>query len=223
MAVSEKSRLNGAYAATVDESRPKPSTGIVALEVTLTGASPLLMNAMSQEQLLDIRNKVKKPKNAAKPSPKDEAQEKVYRTADGTPCVPSRMLYACLIGAGQYVRLDGKRQVSTATKTILPGMLLLLDFELPLFVPGESDKATWETDIQQGRNPNGGEAVCVIRPRFDQWEVRATLELDQDQMPMSMARELIDRAGRMVGIGDFRPQRRGSFGRFVVTSWNPKK
>ncbi len=197
--------------------------GLIRVRCVLSGLTPLLMNAMSEEQLLAIREKRKGAKNASKPTPKEEASSKVYRLASGEPHVPVKNLYACLIGAGQYVRLDGKRQVSTLKTTTLPGMLTIEDTSLPLFHGEKHEPATWQTDIQQGRNPNGGEAVCVIRPRFDDWELRTVLEIDLEQMPLKQAYELVSIAGKRIGLGDFRPKCKGTFGRFVIRQWEQIK
>lgn len=193
--------------------------GLARVEVHLTGVSPLLMNAMSQEQLLAIHGKVKAPKTAARPIPRDEAEGRLHRLPDGTPHVPVQALTAALVNAGVFVRMDGRRQVSSAKSTNLFGMLAIEDTTLPLWVPGEETHPSWEVDIQQGRNPNGGEAVCLIRPRFDAWELRLTAEVDQREMPLQMARDLFDIAGRRMGLLDFRPQRKGPFGRFAVSLW----
>lgn len=99
-------------------------------------------------------------------------------------------------------------------------MLAVLDTEVPLALHDGETPSTWEVDIQQGRNPNGGEAVCLIRPRFDEWQFSLTIEVDQDQMPLGMARELIDIAGKRIGLLDFRPQRKGIYGRFQVVGWD---
>lgn len=193
--------------------------GLIRINVTLAGLSPLLMNAMSQEQLLAIRDKTKRPKNAAKPSLREEAESKLHLTADGKPKMPTTALFKSWINAGAFVRLDGKRQVSSAKSTVLPGMLSLEDHELPIYLPGTEEPATWEVDIQQGRNPNGGEACCIVRPRFDAWEIRCTIEVDQMQMPLTMARELIEIAGRRIGLLDGRPQCKCTFGRYGITNW----
>ena len=193
--------------------------GLVRVAVTVTGISPMLMNAMSEEQLLAIRDKVKKPRNAAKPTLREEAASKLHVLLDGRPHLPAPAYYKTLINAGQFVRLDGKRQVSTAKATLLPGMLSIEDVTFPLVKPGTNEPATWEVDIQQGRNPNGGEAVCIVRPRFDQWEIQAVCEVDQSQMPVSMARVLYDIAGKRVGYLEFSPRHKGTFGRFVVSNW----
>jgi hypothetical protein len=197
--------------------------GLVQVQVVVEGSTPLLMNAMSQEQLLKIWFKEKSPKTATRRQPREEAESKLHRLPDGTPHVPTKCLYATFINAGQFMRLDGKRQISTADKTILPSMLSLIDATLPLSAPHKDEYATWEVDIQQGRNPNGGEAVCIIRPRFDQWSLSFTVEVDQSLMSVPMARELIDIAGRRVGLLEYSPRHKGCFGCFLVTSWKQVK
>lgn len=215
-AVAER---NGAYPAEPGEFAARANGGLVVVRCTLTGVSPLLCNAMGEEQLLGLYTKEKAAKTASRPKPRELADSKVYRLKSGAPCVPPRNLYAAFINSGKFVRLDGKRQISTATGTILTGMMMLAPGDLAIVVPGTETAAAWEVDIQQGRNPNGGEAVCIIRPRFDEWEVRCELEIDQEVMPLKMARELVDLAGRRCGLGDFRPEKKGTFGRFVVTAW----
>jgi hypothetical protein len=197
--------------------------GMVHIEVVCEGISPLLMNAMSEQQLLAIWFKQKAPKTATRRQPREEAESKLHKLPDGRPHIPVKCLQATFVNAGQFVRLDGKRQISTEKKTILPSMLALLDTELPLTLPGSKKKAIWEVDIQQGRNPNGGEAVCIIRPRFDLWALNFTIEVDQSLMSVGMARELIDIAGKRVGLLEFSPRHKGTFGRFHVTEWRITK
>lgn len=214
---------NGAYASEPIGGQVDAHAGLVQVHVAIEGSSPMLMNAMSQEQLLNIWFKVKAPKTATRRQPREEAESKLHRLPDGRPHVPARNLYACLVNAGQFVRLDGKRQISTQQKTILPSMLSLISNELPLTLPGTDKPATWETDIQQGRNPNGGEAVCIIRPRFDLWQIEFTVEVDQTLMSVPMARDLIDISGRRIGLCEFSPRHRGTFGCYVVTKWSVVK
>jgi len=196
-----------------DGAKVAAHAGLVLIRARVEGITPLLMNAMSQEVLLGIREKTKKAKNAAKPTLREEADAKIHRMPDARPHIPVGMLMACLIGAGQFVRMDGKRQISTAKATILPGLVTIEDRWLPL-QPG-----TYEVDIAQGRNPNGGEAVCIVRPRFDEWGFDLTLSVDQSQVSLTVIRELVDIAGSRVGLGDFRPKCKGVFGRFKLAKW----
>lgn len=188
------------------------------IEVELTGTSPLLVNRMTDEQLLALHTREKRKFKAPK-DPRDEAAEKVYQTREGRPYLPTENLMACFISAGQYIKLDGKRQMSTKQSTLLPGFLTIEDAYLPLITGKTRAAASWEVDMRQGRNPNGGEAVCIIRPRFDRWAVTASLLVDTDSITEQVIRELVDIAGSRIGLCDFRPQRRGIFGKFNVTKW----
>jgi hypothetical protein len=54
------------------------------------------------------------------------------------------------------------------------------------------------------------------------------MRLDDSVMSPELLREIIDAAGSRIGLGDFRPDRKGPFGKFVVVMWDredndPKK
>ena len=183
--------------------------------------SPLLMNRMSESTLEGLRTKVKAPKAAkigTTRTPREEAQEKVY-THGGAPMLPGENLMSCLIAAGCFMRLDAKRQISTAKSTLLPGLMSLLTPVIPLLVPNTDGEAKWEADVRKGTNPNGGEAVAICRPRFDAWSIAFRIDIDTQEIGENVIRELVDKAGRRIGLGDFRPQRKGIFGQFVVEKW----
>jgi hypothetical protein len=193
----------------------------VIVEVECRGLTPLMMNKMSESTLEGLRTKQSKPKNADRGStrtPREEAESKVYLSEEG-PYIPGEMLMASFIEAGKHVRLDGKRQVSTAKSTVLPAFLSLLTAG-PLLKEPDTDKAAaWEADVRLGRNPNGGEAVAICRPRFDVWSFTFRIEIEDREVGENTIRELIDKAGRRSGLGDFRPQRKGIFGQFTVERW----
>jgi hypothetical protein len=196
-------------------------SGLIQVTITCTGSTPLLMNRLTPETLESIRTKAKKSKSASRPeTPRDEAAPKVYQTKDGAPYLPTENLLACLIAAGQFVRLDGKRQVSTAKSTVLPAFLTLDDMYIPLLDAPAGKVPAWEVDVRPGRNPNGGEAVCLCRPRFDKWCFTVQASVDLDEVELRIVRELFDIAGKRIGLGDFRPQRKGMFGRFQVVRWD---
>lgn len=192
------------------------------VDVTIRGLTPLLMNKMTESQLEAIRTKTKSPKTAdigSTLTPREEAEQKVY-TSENDPYVPGVNLMACFIEAGKFVRLDNKRQISNAQSTVLPGLMLLLDTAPLLKDPDHPEKtAEWEADVQQGRNPNGGEAVAVCRPRFDAWQTSFRIDIDTREIGENAIRDLIDKAGKRIGLCDFRPQRKGIFGQFVVECW----
>lgn len=192
------------------------------VEIKARGTSPLLMNRMSESTLEGLRTKIKKAKSkdiGNTRTPREDAEPKVY-TAHGVPSLPGENLMSCLIAAGVFVRLDQKRQVSTGKSTMLPGLMSLLTLHLPIVDPDTGATAVWEPDVRKGVNPNGNEAVCICRPRFDRWSFRASIDIDDAEIGENTIRQLWDLAGRRIGLGDFRPARKGVFGQFVVEEWS---
>jgi hypothetical protein len=206
----------------VGEPEVRRSGGWVEVQATLTGATPLLLNAMPRDVLLELAGVVdKKAKTAEKATPEDVARCHLHLGPDGKPAIPSQMLYAAMINAGVFVRLDGKRQVSTKTETNLPGLMKLGFEPLPLYLPGSEERSErYEVDIQRGVNPNGGQAVAIIRPCFYQWEIRPLFTVDRRVFDLKKAYELVTIAGARMGLGDFRPNCRGVYGQFIITSWD---
>ncbi|HEY6272605.1 MAG TPA: hypothetical protein VIX19_11515 [Terriglobales bacterium] len=195
-------------------------------QITLKGLPPgMLQNKMGINELLALRDKTgKKSKVAARPSLEEEAAAHIHYNGDGHPCVPKDMLMATLINAGVFIRLDQKRQLSTKESSLLPGLLILEGDSYPLLLPGDGEESTWglspwRYEVRQGRNPNGGEAVCIVRPLFEKWAISFTGLLDTRELPEDTFLRLFGLAGSRIGIGDFRPQRKGTFGMFAITNW----
>lgn len=192
------------------------------IRVVCIGVSPLLMNRVSEEVLLSLDDKSNKAAKSApkRGTPRERCEEKVHKDGHGRPCIGSDAMLASLRNYGRFVRLDGKRQVSTATSTVLPSFLSLQDLHLPLFDPDNLlNPVVWEVDMRRGTNPNGGEMVCIVRPRFDRWGFGMRLAFDDRQVSEGIIRQLVDGAGSAIGLYDGRPSRGGTNGRFVVTSW----
>jgi hypothetical protein len=57
------------------------------------------------------------------------------------------------------------------------------------------------------------------RPCFKDWALEFQLDIEEEEIDPSVIKEVLDYAGKRVGIGDFRPEKGGSFGRFHVTKW----
>lgn len=191
---------------------------MLRVKIKVEGASPMLQNAMTQDVLMGLWAPDKKAKTAGRPLPRDHADSRVYKDDKGRPYVPGVNLMAALIAAGVFLRADGKRQFSTAKSSILPGLISLEEVSIPL-LDFAGKPAAWEVDMRRGVNPNGNEAVCVVRPRFDQWAMTFHLLIAVEAVPEEKIRELVDIAGRSIGLGDFRPARKGTFGRFKVAEW----
>jgi hypothetical protein len=81
----------------------------------------------------------------------------------------------------------------------------------------------WEVDSRSVVIPSTGGRIMAHRPRFDKWKLAFTVEYDSGMFSPSLVRMLLDDAGRRVGLGDFRPARKGPYGKFVIVKWLEEK
>jgi hypothetical protein len=183
---------------------------LIRVQVQCTGVSPLLMNPATEELLDQLRGRIQKPKNLEW-SVEDEAKGKIYME-DGQIGLPALNLFSCLVEAGRRVKFSARTSISTKESTLLPSFLSIEEMFLPF-----THHSDWRVDKRRGRNPKDGVMVCIVRPRFDEWQFAVTLQIDKTKE--DIVKKLVEEAGTSVGLGDFRPARRGLFGRFAVTKW----
>lgn len=67
-------------------------------------------------------------------------------------------------------------------------------------------------------NPNTKGMNMTKRPRLKKWELGFIAEID-NEIPIDVFKEALERAGKYVGIGDWRPATKGIHGRFMVTKF----
>lgn len=182
--------------------------------VTIEGISPLLMNPMSEETLMGILTgtSARVPKDR---TPQQICETKLYKGPNDELGIPAINLFSALAEAGRKVK-NGKAQISTATSTTLPSFLDLEELFLPF-----TAEAGWVPDLRRGVSNSGANkvAVAIVRPRFDLWELKVTIGFDDTVVDESIVRELFRVAGTSIGLCDFRPAKKGQFGRFTVTDW----
>jgi hypothetical protein len=77
----------------------------------------------------------------------------------------------------------------------------------------------FEVDSRRIVNPSTNGARLRHRARLDEWQTTFTVEVDRSMFTPAFVRLLVDDVGKKIGVGDFRPAKRGPFGRFVVTGW----
>lgn len=186
------------------------------IEMKIEGVTPLLQNRFTDEAAQKISSGSSSTLQGQRPPPREQAEAKVYVDSRGKPVLPSPNLLACLVAAGQFIKA-GRSKVSTTRSSLVPAGISIVETELPI-TPGK-----WEVDSRPVVIPATGGRVMAHRPRFDVWSVACTLDVDTELFAERLVRELVDIGGKRVGLGDFRPARRGPFGRFVVTHWRLNK
>lgn len=197
------------------------------LKIHCVGISPLLMDPMSTATLQSLATGVRL--QVAKDRPAEEvAAEKIYRDPSGRIALPAEMLFAALVGAGRNVKV-GKKGISTATTTSLPDFMSIRETHLPLTnIPANIDgkeKDFWSADMRKGMGYNGKTptAVAIIRPKFPAWEFKVTVTVDDKKVGDDTVKALFTNAGSTQGLGSFRPNKKGMFGRFAVAEMKEVK
>ena len=60
--------------------------------------------------------------------------------------------------------------------------------------------------------------VLRTRPKFDTWSLTFTLDCDDQLIDQLKLENWLDIAGRRIGLGDWRPEKGGRYGRFIMES-----
>jgi len=173
-------------------------------EVKIEGTTPLLMNKPPQ-YAGDDTVKIKNPNI----DEDKELKSKVY-TADGIVFHPGTHIRGSLINAAKDLRVKGKGK-STYSKMF--GSMIEVEPEtIPhLFTD-------FDVHIVRTRNPSTGGMNMTKRPRLKKWALEFNLKVE-DEIPKEVVKVALERSGRYVGIGDWRPSTKGIHGKFITTKF----
>ncbi len=152
--------------------------------------------------------------------PRQQAEKKLYLDSKDRPVIPGPNVFKSLIEAGGFHKV-GRMKITTMKSSLLPAGLVLEEIEMPIEGP-KGIQPKWEVDSRSVVNPSTGGRMMCHRPRFDSWSLCFTLDIDETMFHPDLIRSIVDDAGKKVGLGDFRPFRKGPFGKFTVTSWQPQ-
>jgi hypothetical protein len=185
------------------------------IDCTIDGLTPLIFdrfhNALLEGKTAGTTNK------GTEPSPQEQAKARLYLDDKGKPYLPSVYLLRAIIDAGRFIKI-GKRQLSTRDETIVTSFLSLIGTDYPII-----SKNGWRVDARGIVNQQTKARVMCYRPLFDDWRVAFSIDLDEKEGKPQTARELVDRAGRAIGVGVMRPSRKGPYGQFKVIRWVEKR
>lgn len=168
--------------------------------VTIEGLSALLMHAFPMQPIEGLE----------KMSPEKQAEHACYRDPDTKDLyVPGVAIQRALVGAAAYSKGKGRgslQKVVAASVLVSPERVSL-------------GTQTFAVDSRPVVVPATKGRVVRHRPRIDTWKLTFHVEWDETLMTAEQMRRVVDDTGRRVGLLDFRPERKGPFGRFTVTNW----
>lgn len=178
-----------------------PALRIETLSLMLVGDSPLIVHAWSEKakrQMLDKQMK-KAAKGRDVRDPEADYEACFYHTEAGGYGFPAIGVKAAMVSAARYV--DAKMTVMRGAFHIDCEMLAVI-----------GDPRPREDMVRVGM----GAADIRYRPEFIDWRIPVTLKFNVSAISAEQVANLLNVAGFGVGIGEWRPERNGSYGRFHV-------
>lgn len=174
---------------------------VETVHIEVVGTSPLICHRWSEKakkQMLDKQTKAARTAKTAK-NPKQDFRDSLYPHPDGGYGFPSVAFKAAAVRAGTY---------SDMKMTFLRGAF---------HVSGELVRIDGQPSMREDmvRLPS---RVADIRHRgeFREWSASVPLQVNTTALSVEQLANLFVIAGFAVGVGEWRPERNGQYGRFEV-------
>lgn len=147
-------------------------------------------------------------------------RERMHVTENGDVFIPAMAIKNSLASAGKWLgrSIPGKGK-STYAKRLEAGVMVIEDIHLnvkaadvkgnKLFVPADGIRGS-------------GKRVFKTFPLIPAWLGRVEFTILDDIISKEVFQEHLEQAGMFIGIGCFRPQNNGTFGRFSIEKFEWK-
>ena len=171
------------------------------ITLRLVGLSPLIVHKWSEKakkQMLDKQMKVASQGKAAK-DPEQDYRESLYIRDDGSYGFPAVAFKAAAVRAGTYCDM---KMVFLRGAFHVEGDLVRIE--------GEPEPR--EDMVRVGM----GTADIRYRPQFPKWATELDITYNSRALTVGQLVNLFEIAGFAVGVGEWRPEKDGQFGRFRV-------
>jgi hypothetical protein len=185
------------------------------VKIKITGTSPILMHSDKLANPLDTSTKLLKTYTGKRKKTDDDYEEiariewfgGMYCDKTIGPFLPGRMIKAMLIRAATKTK-DGPK--------VKAGLIINTD-KSPLQYKGpRTPEKLWKKKefIDMRVVGIGKNRVMRCRPIFHEWEIETEIVYDESVLDKVDILRFAETGGQMVGMGDYRPESSGDFGRF---------
>jgi len=177
------------------------------LTFKVTGTSDLLMNnpeSMNQEGPSSRTKKF---------DPKREAEIRLYENKEGHFYIPTIAFLNSLWNGAAYEKIgkDAARSRIAAAIFCAEEESILLNKDTEEIIDDYEIDSRYVV-VQKAR-------IMRSRPKIKNWMCYVNFEVDDEYIPVEHIPKLFNKAGKVIGILDYRPQHRGPFGRYEVEIW----
>jgi hypothetical protein len=181
--------------------------GIFIASFKVTGVSPLLQNNASS--ISDPKD-TSKAENKKVYTPEGDAAKAAYKNEDGTFYISTDAFRKAMITA-----CSGRKIGKIAANKLFRSAIFPVEERLTILDP-ENMKPVKKYEIDTRGVVVMKARVPRSRPIFRKWCVLIDFEVDDEQLQTSHIEQILNIAGKVVGVGDFRVEKNGKFGRFAA-------
>jgi hypothetical protein len=179
--------------------------------VPVVSTAPLIMHRFSDKakrQMLDAQQGRKSPKERRDPDA--DYQAAFYRTKEGYG-FPAVGFKSCTIGAARFF---GKDVRMTDLRQFLFFKGIVSDNDPQALVEIVGEPRMREDVVRLGMSGTD----LRFRPEFPEWTADLEVIYVKSALTQESVLSLVDAGGMGVGVGEWRPERRGDFGTFALDS-----
>lgn len=171
----------------------------------------------SQSKIVDPEVFPKKEKEGADEYDKRLWKEKSTFNSEGEVCIPAMALKMAVDEAVKRLNIGiAGRGKSTYTKFFVAGQICEGDVPIGVHRDDLEQITIWaNSDGVRG----SGKRVKRRFPYIQSWSGVARFAILDEVIPNEVFEKAITEAGRLIGIGRFRPEKGGFLGRFAVTGF----
>lgn len=180
-------------------------------KVKIKGVTPYMQHRMDTQKLIDWENERGRiiERDGLNTEPEKTAAFHAYIDSNGNYYIPSEHFKQSFVKGGGFV----KAKVGNSTrsmKNIVAGMWRIKEEKIPF-------RKFDEVDVRSAVNNNVKARIITHRPKWNEWSCQFTLIIDDDGLLSNkMITDIIGYSGRYLGVGSYRPEHTGEFGRFCI-------
>lgn len=145
-------------------------------------------------------------------------RNRMHVDESGYVTIPPMAFKNCLSDAAKFLsmQIPGKGK-ATYTKHFEAGVMVI--DQVPLAIKAEDVKPESLFVPPSGKRGDGKRVTKIFPFIPPGWEGKVTIHVIDETITGDVLRQHLDEAGRLIGIGRFRPRNNGFYGRFSVTSF----
>jgi hypothetical protein len=184
-----------------------PSTKPQIVTFRVIGVSPLLQN--NPANFIGVSGGDDLGGSKKKYDDAEEATLRVYKDEEGNFYHPTQAFIKSMLRA-----VTGKKFGKVSAPGVIRSAVFIVEPH-SIILDGKGNPATKYT-IDRQPCVVGNARILRCRPCWNDWQMDVVFDMDTALISEMQLCDALSLAGRTVGIGDYRPEKGGGFGRFKV-------